>query len=121
MVLPLYAALDRLDKSLIEASLDLGAGHTRTLLYIVVPLALPGIISGVIITFVPALGAYLTPDLLGGPDSQMIANTGIWESMGAPVEGSPSLAMAGWKSYASGRQRAASQPPATRQTRDFEA
>jgi spermidine/putrescine transport system permease protein len=74
MVLPLYAALDRLDKSLIEASLDLGAGHLRTLFSIVAPLALPGIISGVIITFVPALGAYLTPDLLGGPDSQMIAN-----------------------------------------------
>lgn len=74
MVLPLYAALDRLDKSLIEASLDLGAGHMRTMFSIVVPLALPGIISGIIITFVPALGAYLTPDLLGGPDSQMIAN-----------------------------------------------
>jgi spermidine/putrescine transport system permease protein len=74
MVLPLYAALDRLDKSLMEASLDLGAGHLRTLFSIVVPLAMPGIISGVIITFVPALGAYLTPDLLGGTDSQMIAN-----------------------------------------------
>jgi spermidine/putrescine transport system permease protein len=74
MVLPLYAALDRLDKSLIEASLDLGAGHLRTILTIVAPLAAPGIISGVIITFVPALGAYLTPDLLGGTDSQMIAN-----------------------------------------------
>ena len=74
MVLPLYAALDRLDKSLIEASLDLGAGHLRTIRSIVAPLAAPGIISGIIITFVPALGAYLTPDLLGGPDSQMIAN-----------------------------------------------
>ncbi len=74
MVLPLYAALDRLDKSLIEASLDLGAGHLRTLRSIVVPLAMPGIVSGIIITFVPALGAYVTPDLLGGPDSQMIAN-----------------------------------------------
>ena len=74
MVLPLYAALDRIDKSLIEASLDLGAGHMRTLFSIVVPLAMPGIVSGIIITFVPALGAYLTPDLLGGPDSQMIAN-----------------------------------------------
>jgi spermidine/putrescine transport system permease protein len=73
-VLPLYAALDRLDKSLIEASLDLGAGHFRTMLQIVAPLAAPGIVSGVIITFVPALGAYLTPDLLGGTDSQMIAN-----------------------------------------------
>lgn len=74
MVLPLYSALDRLDKSLLEASLDLGAGHMRTLFKVVVPLALPGIASGVLITFIPALGAYLTPDLLGGPDSQMIAN-----------------------------------------------
>lgn len=74
MVLPLYSALDRLDTSLIEASLDLGAGHLRTLLTIVAPLALPGIASGVVITFIPALGSYLTPDLLGGPDSQMIAN-----------------------------------------------
>ena len=74
MVLPLYAALDRLDKSLIEASLDLGAGHFGTITRIVAPLAAPGIISGLIITFVPALGAYLTPDLMGGTDSQMIAN-----------------------------------------------
>jgi len=74
MVLPLYSALDRLDKSLLEASRDLGAGHLRTLFLVVVPLALPGIASGVLITFIPALGAYLTPDLLGGPDSQMIAN-----------------------------------------------
>jgi spermidine/putrescine transport system permease protein len=74
MVLPLYAALDRLDRSLIEASLDLGAGHLRTFFTIIVPLALPGIASGVIITFIPAMGAYLTPDLLGGTDSQMIAN-----------------------------------------------
>jgi spermidine/putrescine transport system permease protein len=74
MVLPLYAALDRLDTSLIEASLDLGAGQWATIRRIVAPLAAPGIISGVIITFVPALGAYLTPDLMGGTDSQMIAN-----------------------------------------------
>ncbi|WP_435876845.1 ABC transporter permease [Sphingomonas quercus] len=74
LILPLYAALDRLDRSMIEASLDLGAGHLRTMREIVVPLALPGILSGLLITFVPALGAYLTPDLLGGPDSQMIAN-----------------------------------------------
>ena len=74
MVLPLYAALDRLDKSLIEASLDLGAGQWTTITRIVAPLAAPGIISGLIITFVPALGSYLTPDLMGGTDSQMIAN-----------------------------------------------
>lgn len=74
LVLPLYSALDRLDRSLLEASLDLGAGHLRTIFEIVVPLALPGILSGLLITFIPALGSYLTPDLLGGPDSQMIAN-----------------------------------------------
>ena len=53
MVLPLYAALDRLDRSLLEASLDLGAGHLRTLRAVVVPLAMPGIVSGVLITFDP--------------------------------------------------------------------
>lgn len=74
MVLPLYSALDRLDRSLIEASLDLGASHFRTIMRIVVPLAMPGILAGVMITLIPALGAYLTPDLMGGTDSQMIAN-----------------------------------------------
>jgi len=74
MVLPLYSALDRMDRSLMEASLDLGAGHLQTIWRVVVPLAAPGIASGVLITFIPALGSYLTPDLLGGTDSQMIAN-----------------------------------------------
>ena len=74
MVLPLYASLDRMDKSYLEASLDLGASQFRTFMSVVVPLAMPGIISGVIITFIPTLGAFLTPDLLGGTDSQMIAN-----------------------------------------------
>jgi spermidine/putrescine transport system permease protein len=74
MVLPLYAALERMDHSYIEASLDLGAGHFRTIFAVMIPLAMPGIVTGVIITFVPALGSFLTPDLLGGTDSQMIAN-----------------------------------------------
>jgi spermidine/putrescine transport system permease protein len=74
MVLPLYAALDRLDRSLLEASLDLGAGHLTTFARVVVPLAVPGIVSGVLVTLIPSVGAYLTPDLLGGPSSQMIAN-----------------------------------------------
>lgn len=73
-VLPLYAALDRLDRSLLEASLDLGAGHLRTIWHIVLPLAGAGIASAVLLTFIPVLGSYLQPDLLGGPDSQMIAN-----------------------------------------------
>ncbi len=74
MVLPLYAALDRLDRSLLEASLDLGASQLTTFRRVVIPLALPGIISGVLVTLIPSIGAYLTPDLLGGPSSMMIAN-----------------------------------------------
>jgi spermidine/putrescine transport system permease protein len=74
MVLPLYAALDRMDRSYLEASLDLGASHLYTLRRIIVPLSMPGILNGILITFIPAMGAYLTPALLGGTDSQMIAN-----------------------------------------------
>lgn len=73
-VLPLYAALDRLDRSLLEASLDLGAGHLQTIRHIVLPLAGAGIASAMLLTFIPVAGSYLAPDLLGGPDSQMIAN-----------------------------------------------
>ena len=74
MVLPLYATLERLDRAYLEASLDLGAGQLRTMASIVVPLAKPGIISGIILVFIPALGTFLISDLLGGPDSQLIGN-----------------------------------------------
>jgi spermidine/putrescine transport system permease protein len=74
IVLPLFSTLDRLDRSLIEASLDLGAGHLRTIFQVVIPVVWPGILSAVLLCFIPALGSYLTPDLLGGPDSQMIAS-----------------------------------------------
>jgi spermidine/putrescine transport system permease protein len=66
MVLPLYATLERLDRSLLEASADLGAPPWPTLWRVVVPLSAPGIRAGVILVFIPCLGAYLTPDLLGG-------------------------------------------------------
>ncbi|MGI9420148.1 MAG: ABC transporter permease [Geminicoccaceae bacterium] len=74
MVLPLYATLERLDRSFLEASLDLGAGQLRTMASIVLPLAKPGIISGIILVFIPALGTFLISDLLGGPNSQLIGN-----------------------------------------------
>jgi len=74
IVLPLFSTLDRLDRSLIEASLDLGAGHLRTIFQVVIPIVWPGILSAVLLCFIPALGSYLTTDLLGGPDSQMIAS-----------------------------------------------
>lgn len=74
MVLPVYATLEKLDKSYLEASLDLGAGHWRTLLSVTIPLALPGILSGCLLSFILSMGTFLTPDLLGGTDSQMIGN-----------------------------------------------
>jgi len=74
MVLPLYANLEKLDRSFLEASLDLGASQWRTFWSVTVPLAKPGIVSGIILVFIPALGTFLISDLLGGPDSQLIGN-----------------------------------------------
>lgn len=74
MVLPLYASIERLDKSLLEASLDLGAGQFKTFRRITLPLTMPGIVSGVILVFIPMLGSFLIPDLLGGTNAQMIGN-----------------------------------------------
>jgi spermidine/putrescine transport system permease protein len=74
MVLPCYAAVERLDHSLVEAAQDLGANELRAFLRVVFPLTLPGIIAGSILVFIPSLGAYVTPDLLGGAKSVMIGN-----------------------------------------------
>jgi spermidine/putrescine transport system permease protein len=74
MVLPCYAAIERLDFSLVEAAQDLYANELRALLRVVFPLTLPGIVAGSILVFIPSLGAYITPDLLGGAKSVMIGN-----------------------------------------------
>lgn len=74
MVLPIYAALERLDPSLVEAASDLGARPLSTVLRVLVPLARPGIIAGSVLVFIPCLGAYLTPDLLGGGRTVMVGN-----------------------------------------------
>jgi spermidine/putrescine transport system permease protein len=74
MVLPIYATLERLDPSLMEAAADLGAGPWTALWRVVIPLAKPGIRAGSILVFIPCLGAYLTPDLLGGGRTVMIGN-----------------------------------------------
>jgi spermidine/putrescine transport system permease protein len=73
-VLPLYATLERMDPALIEASADLGARPFSTLWRVIVPLSAPGIAAGCVLVFIPCLGAYLTPDLLGGGKSIMIGN-----------------------------------------------
>jgi len=74
MVLPLYATIERLDKSFLEASLDLGATQVTTFLRVTVPLTMPGIVTGIILVFIPCLGSFLTPDLLGGANAIMIGN-----------------------------------------------
>jgi spermidine/putrescine transport system permease protein len=71
MVLPLYTALEKLDRSYLEASLDLGAGQWRTFFSIMVPLTMPAIIAGCIITFIPAFGALVTPALMGGTQAMI--------------------------------------------------
>jgi spermidine/putrescine transport system permease protein len=66
MVLPLFASLEKLDRSLLEAAADLGAAPRRALLRVTLPLTRPGIVAGALLVFIPSLGAYLAPDLLGG-------------------------------------------------------
>lgn len=74
MVLPIYASLEKLDLRLVEAAYDLGAQRLQALRRVVIPLALPGIVAGSVLVFVPCLGAYVTPQLLGGSKSLMIGN-----------------------------------------------
>lgn len=73
-ILPVYSALERMDNTLLEASMDLGAGQWNTARNVLIPLAMPGIVTAAIITFIPALGQFLTPDLLGRGQVDMIAN-----------------------------------------------
>jgi len=74
MVLPIYATLERLDPSLVEAAADLGARPLTTVWRIIVPLSRPGIVAGSVLVFIPCLGAFLTPDLLGGGRTVLVGN-----------------------------------------------
>ncbi|HEY0210993.1 putrescine ABC transporter permease PotH [Acerihabitans sp.] len=78
MILPIYTALTRLDYSLVEASLDLGARPLKTFFQVIVPLTKGGIIAGSMLVFIPAVGEYVIPELLGGPDSIMIGRI-LWQ------------------------------------------
>ena len=77
MVLPLYASLEKQDDRLIEAALDLGSPPWRTFWSITVPLALPGIVAGSLLCFIPAVGDFVIPDLLGGSETLMIGRS-LW-------------------------------------------
>jgi spermidine/putrescine transport system permease protein len=74
MVLPLYASMDRLDFRLVEAGYDLYATRLKVLWRIIIPLVKPGIVAGSILVFIPSLGAYVTPRVLGGGKNMMIGN-----------------------------------------------
>lgn len=74
MVLPVYAALDRLDRGLIEAAHDLYANKLQVFRRVIWPLALPGVVAGGMLVFIPSLGAFVTPAILGGGKSLMIGN-----------------------------------------------
>jgi putrescine transport system permease protein len=78
MILPLYGSLSRLDENLIEAAADLGARPWRILFSVMVPLTLPGIAAGALLVFIPAVGEFVIPDLLGGPDTLMIGKL-LWQ------------------------------------------
>ncbi len=74
MVLPLFAAVDRMDRRLLEAGYDLYAGRWQVLRRVVLPAIRPGLVAGCILVFIPALGAYVTPRVLGGGTNMMIGN-----------------------------------------------
>ncbi|AWK13779.1 putrescine ABC transporter permease PotH [Candidatus Fukatsuia symbiotica] len=78
MVLPIYTALTRLDYSLVEAALDLGAKPFKTFVNVIIPLTKGGIIAGSMLVFIPAVGEFVIPELLGGPDSIMIGRI-LWQ------------------------------------------
>ncbi len=74
MILPIYAAFEKLDKRLLEAAADLGSTPWRTFFRVTVPLSSRGLVAGCVMVFVPALGDYVTPDLLGGAKTMFIGN-----------------------------------------------
>ncbi|MBU9824447.1 putrescine ABC transporter permease PotH [Rahnella aquatilis] len=78
MVLPIYTALTRMDYSLVEAAQDLGARPMKTFFKVIMPLTKGGIIAGSMLVFIPAVGEYVIPELLGGPDSNMIGRV-LWQ------------------------------------------
>jgi putrescine transport system permease protein len=96
MLLPLYASLSRLDFTLLEAAGDLGASRTRAFLTITLPLSLPGVIAGAMLVFIPAVGEFVIPSLLGGPSTIMIGRV-IWdeffENQAWPVASAVAIAL----------------------------
>jgi len=83
MILPLYASLEKLDRTLLEAAADLGAGPARRFWRVTVPLTRPGIVAGLVLVFIPSLGQFIVSDLLGGARSMLIGNVVQNQFLGA--------------------------------------
>ena len=94
MILPLYGSLVRLDETLVEAAADLGASPGRIFLEVIVPLTLPGIAAGSLLVFIPAVGEFVIPDLLGGPGTLMIGKL-LWQQFFDNVDWPAASAVAG--------------------------
>ena len=77
MVLPLYATLEKMDETLLEAAADLGCPRGRAFWLVTVPLSLPGVAAGALLCFIPVVGEFVIPDLLGGSQTMMIGQT-LW-------------------------------------------
>ena len=96
MILPLYANLVKLDESLLEASADLGGRPITTFFHVTLPLSMPGVIAGFMLVFVPAIGEFVIPELLGGPDTLMIGRV-LWNEFFSnrdwPVASAVAIAM----------------------------
>ncbi|MEM7440855.1 MAG: ABC transporter permease [Pseudomonadota bacterium] len=73
-ILPIFVALEKIDRSFLEAAEDLGEGPVRRFMNVTLPLAMPGVIAATIIVFIPTIGDYVTPRLVGGPNGLMISN-----------------------------------------------
>jgi putrescine transport system permease protein len=78
MILPVYGSLSQLDESLVEAAADLGARPWRTFRDVALPLSLPGVAAGALLVFIPAIGEFVIPDLLGGPGTLMVGKV-LWQ------------------------------------------
>lgn len=96
MILPLYATLVRMDLTLLEAAADLGCPPWKAFLTVTLPLSMPGVIAGSLLVFIPAVGEFVIPDLLGGPDSLMIGRvlwTEFFSNRDWPVAAAVAVAM----------------------------
>ncbi|HBU99682.1 MULTISPECIES: ABC transporter permease subunit [Thalassospira] len=96
MILPLYSTLEKMDVSLIEAALDLGCKPWKAFLKVTLPLSMPGVLAGSLLVFIPSVGEFVIPELLGGPNTLMIGRT-LWNEFFAnrdwPIASAVAIAM----------------------------